>query len=219
MEGEFVTQELDGVSGLPPEDGFVSTNFRAANTQVPIYIQTFQNKPSAWHAPMVRWPVGSDVALSGPLLSLINLSAALDGGAWDEPGDDTLKAYSSSFEALATVDRGEPLLKFSKITMTSAVDHFEPLLNIAPSSRTRKIQAANGDLEEKLDEANTLWAHTYPVPVRTGLHPFPEAPLPAQIVPGPRGAFRPRRRPLRAGQRCNQDSAHSISRAGIRSHA
>ena len=58
--------------------------------------------------------------------------------------------------------------------MTSAVDHFEPLLNIAPSSRTRKIQAANGDLEEKLDEANTLWAHTYPVPVRAGLHPFPE---------------------------------------------
>ena len=58
--------------------------------------------------------------------------------------------------------------------MTSAADHFEPLLNIAPSSRTHKIQAANGTLEAKLADANTLWNHPFPVPVRAGLYPFPE---------------------------------------------
>ena len=98
---------------------------------------------------MVRWPVGSDLALSGPLLTKINLDDGLDAAAWDEPADGTLKAYSSSFEAVANVERGKPLPKFNRITMTSAADHFEPLLNIAPSSR-HKIQAANGTLEAKL---------------------------------------------------------------------
>ena len=73
VEGYFRTEEVDLATNLPPVAGFATTNFRAANTQLPVYKEDFQRQRCAWHAPMVRWPVGSDVALSGPLLSKMNL--------------------------------------------------------------------------------------------------------------------------------------------------
>ena len=174
VEGHFRTEELDAATNLPPVDGFATTNFRAANTQEAVYKDDFQRQRCAWHAPIVRWPVGSDVALSGPLLSKLNLPDAIAAEDWDEPAGGVLKAYASGFEAVANVAPHKPLSQFAQHTITNAVTHFEPLLRIEPSSRTPLIQAANGDLDEKIDEANALWTQAFPVSVRAGMYPFPD---------------------------------------------
>ena len=174
VEGYFRTEEVDLATNLPPVAGFATTNFRAANTQLPVYKEDFQRQRCAWHAPMVRWPVGSDVALSGPLLSKMNLPDAVDAAEWDEPAGGVLKAYSSGFEAVANIAPHKPLSQFARHTITDAVTHFEPLLKIEPSSRTPRIQPATGDLDEKIDEANPLWTHAFPVSVRAGMCPFPD---------------------------------------------
>ena len=104
----------------------------------------------------------------------MNLPDAVDAAAWDEPAGGVLKAYSSGFEAVANIAPHKPLSQFARHTITNAVTHFEPLLRIEPSSRTPRIQAANGDLDEKIDEANALWTHAFPVSVRAGMYPFPD---------------------------------------------
>ena len=62
----------------------------------------------------MRWPVGSDVALSGPLLSKLNLPDAIDAADWDEPAGGVLKAYASGFEAVANVAPHKPLSQFAQ---------------------------------------------------------------------------------------------------------
>ena len=96
-----------------------------------VYHNQFYKATTAWHAPLVRWAVGSDTALSGPMLVKINLSAELNAAAhtynpdgFDEAQPDGIKAWSSGFQAIARARL--PLLTSRKITMTNAITHFEP---------------------------------------------------------------------------------------------
>ena len=55
----------------------LDAHFRAVGTEGYVYKNVFYNRECAWHAPVVRWPVGSspDTGLSGPLTAIMNLDA------------------------------------------------------------------------------------------------------------------------------------------------
>ena len=147
-----------------------ATTFRTDGAHDPVYGTLFFGNSSCWHAPMVRWAVGSDVALSGPQLSKMNLDDTLDADDFYNPADFNVDAYSSAFQVLTNTVK--PLVD-SKTLEIEDGPSFEKILRMVASSRTRYIQIANGTLQDHDDDANEEWAAAFPVPFRAGMYPFP----------------------------------------------
>ena len=163
IQGNWQTSEQDRGAGV--------TTFRTAADHNQVYTDLFFKAQTCWHAPMIRWAVGSDVPLSGPMLTKMNLDGTLNAQTgYYNPTDDSLKAYTSAFE---TFENAMPLLREKTTGITSAAD-LEALVQVVAPSSTRYLQIANGTLDDKQDEANEAWGAAFPVPFRAGLYPFPE---------------------------------------------
>ena len=163
IEGQWITREKTvGNAGV--------TTFRTAAAHTPVYADLFYQTLCCWHAPMVRWAVGSDVALSGPQLSIMNLDMELDADHAYNPANADIQAYSSAFQVVRNVVH--PLLKFKKATITEGAE-FEESLQMIAASRTHYTQFADGTLHDEDDKANEHWAEAFPVPFRAGMYPFP----------------------------------------------
>ena len=139
-----------------------------------VFATSFASTSCAWFAPMVRWEVGSKVAVSGPLIKPINYVIDLADASkhhviFPDPATPALLAWSSAFQA---IDR-RSFAHSSRLTITDGTA-LSDLLDIRPNAWSLHFE---GDDNLPLDEAETkasVNAGRHAVPFRAGLYPFPQ---------------------------------------------
>ena len=129
-----------------------------------IYKDNFDSKNVFFMSPGARWPVGTDLALPGPLFSM----HYFDGDDGTEPTAGEY-AYATPWRSLKKIENPFDMLK--AIDGIDAASKIEPYLNFMPSSATTIVHTAQGTAENVA--ATTLAiARSWPVPFSSGFGPF-----------------------------------------------
>ena len=175
VKGKFLSSETKvEVDGGPEWTSEFRRKIRNAAddadiVQDPVYGANFENAVCGWFAPMVRWEVGSKVALSGPLIRPINFDLAGGHVLFAETAE--LLSWSSAFQAV----RDRTFEHSKAITITDGTV-LADLLDIRPNAASLhevKTDLPEADAEDLADTKAVVNATTsHAVPFRAGLYPF-----------------------------------------------